>query len=256
MRAAARMGVLLGALLLAGAPLPSSAETPVPEASPAVEELVARVAAAWDPVRVDLSAIMTVERGERPPSVRELRIRRADGGRTRIELLSPARDRGKVILETGGETWLYLPRTDRVVEVPARRNPLAGGVLFEDLFPGGAGTGVRVEAAGDAFVLVTAGGEGKEAGGRIYFDRSTLLPVRREVFSASGRLLKTVHIDATREWQGVRIPSEVRVIDHLRHDAVARIEIVEATELTGDLEELFSKDHLRPAPAGEAEEAP
>ncbi len=238
--------LLAVALLLAGVPAGASEV-------PAAEELVRRVAAAWDPVRVSLKATMTVERRNRPASIQELLIQRAGSGRTRIELLSPARDRGKVILENGGETWLYLPRTDRVVEVPARRNPLAGGVLFEDLFPGGAATGeLTVEEQGDAYVLITGGGS---AGSRIYFDRSSLLPIRREVYASSGRLLKTVHIDETRDWQGAQIPSRVRVVDHLRHDAEARIEILEASALEGDLEELFSKDNLRPA-TGDGPEPP
>ena len=208
---------------------------------PAVEDLVQRVAAAWDPIRVSLKATLTLERRGRSPSTVELQIRRAGGGQTRIDFLAPARDRGKVILEDGGETWLYLPRTGRVVEVPARRNPLAGGVLFEDLFPGGTGSaGATVEDHDDGFVLISTGG-------KIYFDRSTLLPIRREILSASGRLLKTVYIEATQDWQGAQIPSQVRVVDHLRHDAEARLEILEARELEGDLEALFSKDGLRPA---------
>ncbi len=243
--------LLAVALLLAGVPAGASEV-------PAAEELVRRVAAAWDPVRVSLKATMTVERRNRPASIQELLIQRAGSGRTRIELLSPARDRGKVILENGGETWLYLPRTDRVVEVPARRNPLAGGVLFEDLFPGGAATGeLTVEEQDDAYVLITGGpSAGKPAGSRIYFDRSSLLPIRREVYASSGRLLKTVHIDETRDWQGAQIPSRVRVVDHLRHDAEARIEILEASALEGDLEELFSRENLRPMAAGEPPEPP
>jgi outer membrane lipoprotein-sorting protein len=221
---------------------------------PTAEDLVRRVAAAWDPVRVSLKATMTVESPERPASTTELWIRRAGHGRTRIDFLAPARDRGKVILEDGGETWLYLPRTGRVVEVPARRNPLAGGVMFEDLFPGGAGAAAAVEANDEGFVLVLAGGaDGKSGGSRVTFDRSTLLPLRRDVYAASGRLLKTMHVDATRDWQGARIPSEVRLVDHLRHTE-ARIEILEASELSGDLDELFSKDRLRPAVTGDSAE--
>ena len=234
-------------LIMSLAPLLPGLAAAADEASglPAVEDLVQRVAAAWDPVEVSMTAIMTLERRGRKPSTVELQIRRAGHGQTRIDFLAPVRDRGKVILEDDGETWLYLPRTGRVVEVPARRNPLAGGVLFEDLFLGGTGTtDATVEDHDDGFVLITDRG-------KIYFDRSTLLPIRREILSASGRLLKTVHIDATQEWQGEQIPSLIRVVDHLRHDAEARLEILEARELEGDLEALFSKDGLRPADSTE-----
>ena len=244
----------LGAVALFGSL--SAAQSPAVSEAPAAEDLMRRVAEAWDPVRVRLKATLTVERPHRPASTTELLIRRAGRGRTRIEFLSPPRDRGKILLEDGGESWLYIPRTGRVVEVPARRNPLAGGVLFEDLFPGGADVvAVAVEARDEGWVLVTTDASGGKGGGsRITFDRATLLPVRREVYASSGRLLKTLHVDETVEWQGIRIPSKVRLVDHLRHDALARIEILEASELTGDLDQLFSRDGLRPAAAGDAPE--
>ena len=249
---AVRRWVLLGMTLLAGS-APAAATSGVPSA----EDLARRAAAAWDPVRVSLKAIMTVERRGRPASTAELLIRRAGSGRTRVEFLSPPRDRGKIILESGGETWLYLPRTGRVVEVPARRNPLAGGVLFEDLFPGGAGVAESVvEEQDDAFVLVAGDSDRRQARSRIYFDRATLLPFRRETYTSSGRLLKTLHVDATLAWQGTRIPSAVRLVDHLRHGAETRIEILEAEPLAGDLETLFSRDSLRPAAAAGSPESP
>ncbi len=261
MRAAgARAQAFLGAVLLLG-----SASAGRTSDVPTAEDLIQRVAAAWDPVRVSLKATMTVERPNRPASTTELLIRRAGHLKTRIDFLSPPRDRGKVILENGSETWLYLPRADRVVEVPARRNPLAGGILFEDLFPGGTGAGVlqrgtsgtpaAVEEHDEGFVLVTAGRSGsKQPNSRIYFDRSTLFLFRREVYASSGRLLKTIHIDESRDWQGVQIPWKVRFVDHLRYGANVRIEILEALELEGDLDEIFSKDRLRPAAAADSPE--
>jgi len=224
----------LGPVLVA-ASLADAREEPA-VAVPTVETLVERVATAWDSLEVKLTAGMTVVRPGRPDTEVQLLIRRRGRNRTRIDFLSPPKDEGKVLLQIGEETWLYLPRTDRFVEVPARRNPLAGGVLFEDVFPGRPElSGAVVEELDDGFVLVTRAS-------RIYFDRTTLLPVRREAYGSSGRLLKTVHIDETRKWQGVEIPWTVRFEDNLRPGNETRIEVLRADELEADLEALFSRE--------------
>ena len=79
---------------------------------------------------------------------------------------------------------------------------------------------------------------------RSYIDRSTLLPFRREGLSRSGRLLKSVHIDEDRPWQGVTIPWRVRFVDHLRHGAEASIEVLAAEALEEDRDAFFSRERL------------
>jgi hypothetical protein len=132
-----------------------------------------------------------------------------------------------------------------VIEVPERRSPLAGGVLFEDLFPSQAIESATVEADENAFILVARTSKRKNSGtSRIFFDRSTLLPFRREVYSSSGRLLKTVQIDEMRAWGQVQIPWKIRFVDHLRKGAEVRIDIIRATALTADDEQLIAREHL------------
>lgn len=220
------------------------------DGTPTAEALVESVAAAWDPVRVRLLAKMTVVSPGRPETETELLIRRAGSGRTRVDFMSPEKDRGKALLQSGSQTWLYLPRTGRVIEVPAKRSPLAGGVLFEDLFPirDSGSESATVEVTGDAFILVDAAKKGTS---RIFFDRSTLLPLRREVYSSSGRLLKTVQIEEMRPWQGAQIPWKIRFEDHLRKGAQARIEVLQATALGAEEETLISRERLAEPPAVE-----
>ena len=241
----------LGPVLVAASLVDARAEPTV--AVPTVETLVERVSTAWDSLNVKLTAGMTVVRPNRPDTEVELLIRRAGRGRTRIDFLSPPKDEGKVLLQIGDESWLYLPRADRFVEVLPRRNPLAGGVLFEDLFPGRpAVSGAVVEELDDGWVLVIGAPEKKKKEtSRIYFDRSTLLPFRRETYGSSGRLLKTVHIEETRKWHGVEIPWKVRFVDNLGSGIETRIEVLRADELEGDLEALFSRERLEPSPRSE-----
>jgi len=199
---------------------------------------------------------MTLTQPGRPPSELDLVVRRAGRGRTRIDFLSPPKDRGNVLLQIGDETWFYLQKADRLMEVPWKRNPLAGGILLEDLAPGAPDVaGAVVEDHEDAFVLVTAApGQGKKETSRTWFDRSTLLPTRRDLFASSGRPLRSVRIEEMRAWRGVQIPWKVRYVDQLRHGVEASVEVQEVDALEDDVDLLFSKDRLR-APAGDGDPA-
>lgn len=231
------------------------AQEETPSELPTADTLIESVQTAWNPLQIRLVANMTIRQPGRPEFGSQLLIRRAGFGRTRIDFLSPEKDRGKVMLQIGDETWLYIPRIGRAIEVPAKRSPLAGGVLFEDLFPGHEAEpgAAEVEAGEDSFILVTHASKGKKKtkGGtsRIFFDRSSLLPVRREVYSSSGRLLKTVQIDEMREWEGVPIPWRIHFVDHLRKGAEIRLEVVRATNLTAEEEQLIAHDRLSDGPA-------
>ncbi len=222
-------------------------------APPDAAQLVAGVAGSWAPLEAALTATMTTQRPDREPSVAELRILRGGQGRTRIEFLSPERQRGKILLLLRGETWMYLPRPRRVVKVPLRRNPLSGSLLFEDLLPESFSEGeAAVEETDDAYVLITSGrGKKKGSSDRIYFHRDTLMPFRRELHGKSGRLLKTIHIEETRPWGDVDLPWKIRFIDHLRGDIEATLEIRKAEELGQDTEHLFTREGL--APPGDLE---
>ena len=244
----------IAATLVSGLILAQEERLPV---LPTADTLIESVAAAWDPIQVRLIANMTVRQPGRPESETRLLIRRAGSGRTRIDFLAPEKDRGKALLHSGNETWLYIPRIGRVIEVPAKRSPLAGGVLFEDLFPGDGAESARVEADESGFVLVTHTSKRRKSGtSRIFFDRSNLLPFRREVYSSSGRLLKTVQIDEMRAWGKVQIPWKIRFEDHLRKGAEVRIEIVRATPLTAEEEQLIAREHLADPPADDTTDEP
>ncbi|GEM_PF-4932643 len=236
-----RYGMILAAWLCATASGLSAA--------PDAETLARKVENTWGTLEISLTAVMKTARPGRDPVETDIRILRIGSAGTRIDFLAPEKDRGKIILQLGGETWLYLPRADRKVNVPAHRNPLAGGVLFEDLFPGRTELDeVSVTESEEAFVLTgtTTGGKRRKTRGtdRTYFHRTSLLPFRREYYSRSGKLLKTVHIDEYREWNGVPIPWKVRFVDHLKNGAEASITIRSATTLKEGDRRLFSKETL------------
>lgn len=212
--------------------------------APSARALIERLATDTDRIRVELTAKMMVEPVGGPTSESEILVRLAGPDRMRVDFLSPPKHRGKIILQLGSETWLYLPGADRILK--ARGSPFAN-LLSGKLEVGGA----KVEYQDDTITLVTANpGNEKEGSIRIVFDRATLSPIRRETYGRFGKLLETVCIDERRPWHGAHIPWRVRFVSSLQRGQETRIEVERAADLSGDVEALFSKSRLGSATSG------
>jgi len=212
---------------------------------PSLEELRERFEEAWQPLRLEMRARMIVERPGGQRGEFDVLIRRGGPTKVRIDFLPPERDRGKVILRSGDETWLYLPRARKVVAISPSRSPLAGGVMLEDLFPEDLeGYEVTIVRLQEAIGLELKPRRRGLSPGRLFFDKTTLLPVRRDVYSPSGRPLRSIVVEETREWQGRQVPAKLRVVDEIRKGYVVRIEVVEFHELPEGSGELFDRDAL------------
>lgn len=227
---------------------------------PDAEELVQRCRDAWISVPLRMRATMTATRPGRPETVLDLVIERDGEGRSLIEFVAPEKDRGKLVLTVGEKTWLYLPRADKVTKISRRRNPFAAGVTFEDLLPEEIGSGTAsISEAAEAFLLeVRPEGTGRRGHSRIAFDKATLLPVRREFYSSSGKLLRTVHIEETRTWSGRNLPSRIRIVERTRRGTELLLEVHEFAELGDPEDGRFDPEHLasgvrRRSTAGDAE---
>lgn len=213
---------------------------------PGPDELVQRCRDAWISVPVRMRATMTATRPGQPESVLDLAIERDGRGRTLIEFLTPGKDEGKLVLAVGEKMWLYLPRAGRVTAVSRRRNPFAAGVTFEDLLPGEIGGGAASVSETPESFLLEVKAQGTRQGGfsRIAFDKTTLLPVRREIYSSSGKLLRTVQIEETREWGGRSLPSRIRVVERARRGRDVLLEVREFAELGNPEDGRFDPDRL------------
>jgi hypothetical protein len=209
-----------------------------------IDEELARKGRAWREVRVRLEGRLLSGRPGREPAASDVVIRRAGADRIRVDFVSPERDRGKVLLQTTEGSWLWLPRAERLLEVPAGRNPLAGGGLFLALFASelGGDEGSLETVDGDlVWTLRHPAGRGET---RTWIRRSTLVPFRRETTGPSGRPTSTIHIDETRPWNGVEIPWRLRFVDHLRGDLETRVEIQRVGKLESEEDALFSRESL------------
>ena len=138
------------------------------------------------------------------------------GDRVLIAITAPAIQRGQAIIRNRDDMWMYLPNSGKVLRIGAREQSMGGEASNTDL--------LRVDLAKD-YSGVSEGDESIEgvpcyklelrANDRtIAYDRvlywvrkESELPVKKEFYSLSGRLLKTMYFKDLKSYQGRTRPS-------------------------------------------------
>ncbi len=123
------------------------------------------------------------------------------------EYLAPAREKGTKMLKVADNLWIYYPRADRIVKIAGHmlRQPMMGSDLsYEDMMEK-----VKVKDAYDATVEGT--GEFMDRScwilhlkaktadiayqaRKIWVDQERFIPLKEELYTKQGKLLKTVEI--------------------------------------------------------------
>lgn len=225
--------VLLG-ILIAGV-LAAAGDCFGGESTADARTLLESVCSNWGTLRAQVVLDMETRRADGSASESRILVRRDGSSRMRVDYQSPERDRGKAMLLLGDKAWLYLPRADIAVSVSSRRNPLAGGILFDDLLKDcAADYSLALDTTGSAYVIELRPRE--DAGGqwsRLHLCPRTLLPIKREIYSRTGKLLRKIIIDEIRSWKGRSVPSRLRFIEMRRggRNVTVKLTLVSIGEL-------------------------
>jgi outer membrane lipoprotein-sorting protein len=185
------------------------------------------------------AASMIVDNGRRVRQY-EMRIVASGADRSAIEYTAPERDAGTKILRLGAEVWLYQPAAEHTLKVSGhllRDGVLGSDVSYDDLTRNqdllsvydGTLTGpvscpsnakaqcwrVELEARGEADVPYPR---------RIaWVDVATSIPVRQELFAASGVLLKTWEMQDVQHLGDRWFPAVMVVADRLREGSTTTL---------------------------------
>lgn len=155
-----------------------------------------------------------------------------------VEYLSPPRERGTRMLKLGDRLWMYMPRIDRVQQISGhmlREGMMGSDVSYEDLMESPklremyeARVDGQEELDGRAtFKLeMTARDEGVTYPRRTtWIDKETYIPLKQELYTADGMLLKTWTMSEIEEFEeDRRFPTRMTVEDHVIKDSVTRLE--------------------------------
>ncbi len=195
--------------------------------------------------------ITTVSSG-REPDVREYEILSKGNERSIVRTLSPASDKGQILLMRDRDLWLYMPSISQPVRLSASQK-LTGQVANGDL--------ARANFSGDYVpsIITTESIDNenyhvlelKAADRSVTYHRvlywikaSNNRPHKAEFFSLSGKLLKTCLYQNFKEIGGAIRPTTLTMIDALADGGKSILEYsgLQARDLP---DRYFSKDYLR-----------
>src|SRR6266496_5095314 len=188
----------------------------------------------------------------REAEVREYEILSKGNDRTVVRTLSPASDKGQVLLMRDHDLWVFLPNISQPIRLSAAQK-LTGQVANGDL--------ARANFSGDYTPTIvrtdTIDGENyyvlelKAVDRSVTYDRvvywvskSNDRPYKAELYALSGRLLKTCRYQNYKEGAGGLRPTRLIMEDALIEGARSTLEYSEL-KIKDLPDRMFAKDYMR-----------
>lgn len=147
------------------------------------------------------------------------------GEKMRLDILRPSIERDRRVLNDGHNMWMYLPRSSKLIKIPYKKAFLGGDASNRDI--------LRISLVEDYQVL----GQVEEVDGELllklkakdlktaynkvnfYLDKNTKFPIKQEMLSLSGQVIKIIEYDKFIEFDEGYFPSSVTILDQLKKDS-------------------------------------
>lgn len=169
-----------------------------------------------------------------------------------VQTLTPAQQKGQILLMRGPDLWVFLPRVSQPVRLPLSQR-LTGQVANGDLARANFVGDYTPELSGgesidgvDCYILeLTASKRGVTYHRiRYWVERSSFRPYKAEFYTKSKRLLKVGYYQEFREMAGAMRPSQLVLEDALKKNtrSVLRYQDMKLRELP---DRYFTKQFLK-----------
>ena len=188
----------------------------------------------------------------REAEVREYEILSKGNDRTIVRTLSPASDKGQVLLMRDRDLWVFLPNISQPIRLSAAQKltgQVANGDLARANFSGDyTPTIVKTETIeGENFYVL----ELKAVDRAVTYDKvlywvnkSNDRPYKAEFYALSGRLLKTCRYQNFRETAGAVRPTRLVMEDAVIEGAKSTLDYSEL-KIKDLADRMFAKDYMR-----------
>lgn len=175
---------------------------------------------------LDMEFIMKMEilKNEKVKRTYEMQVVKKDE-KMRLDILRPSIERDRRVLNDGENMWMYLPRSSKLIKIPYKQAFLGGDASNRDI--------LRIslvedyEVIGDIenvdgeLLLRLKAKDLKTAYNQVNFflDPKTKYPIKQEMLSLSGKVIKTIEYADYIEFDQGFFPSRVTILDELRKDS-------------------------------------
>lgn len=151
------------------------------------------------------------------------------GDKMRMEFTAPATEKGRRMLNDNASLWMYLPRTSKVMKLPFKQPFMGSDASNTDL--------MRMSFKKDyEIVTISEKGEGlvrlelKAKNLEVAYDKTVVefdtkkkIPVKQEMYSISGKLIKTIFYENPVLADGVYFPAIMTIKEELQKNTQTKI---------------------------------
>lgn len=176
------------------------------------------------------------------------------GDKVLIVITSPAIQRGQAIVRNGDDMWMYLPNSGKVLRIGAREQSMGGEASNTDLLRVDLAKDYDGTYAGDetvegvpSYKLDLAAKNRTIAYDRVVYwvSKDRELPVKREFYSLSGKLLKTMYFKDVKDFNGRLRPSLILIQNEKNQQYRTEIILVDIVEVHNLQDFMFTPSYVR-----------
>ena len=200
---------------------------------------------------LDMEFVMKMEilKNEKVKRTYEMRVVKKDE-KMRLDILRPSIERDRRVLNDGDNMWMYLPRSSKLIKIPYKQAFLGGDASNRDI--------LRISLVDDYEVI----GDVENVDGELllrlkakdlktaynqvsfYLDAKTKYPIKQEMLSLSGKVIKTIEYDNYIEFDQGYFPSKVTILDQLRKDSKTIFTYTDLSKGTDKTDSFFTTASL------------
>lgn len=176
------------------------------------------------------------------------------GDKVLIAITAPAIQRGQVVIRNMDDMWMYLPNSGKVLRIGAREQSMGGEASNTDLLRvdlakdyTGAYGGEETADGVPCYKLELTAKDRTIAYDRVVYwvSRDKELPVKRDFYSLSGKLLKTMHFRDLKSYQGRLRPSFMLIQNEKNPQYKTEIILVDMIEVDNLRDFMFTPSYAQ-----------
>jgi outer membrane lipoprotein-sorting protein len=187
---------------------------------------------------------MITVRQSRKPLDYSYQIFSKDNKTALMEIMSPAREKGKKILMTEDNLWMYIPDVSRPIRLARKQSFMGSTFSNEDLMSSKMSDDYDPEVMDEKdnqylLKLSARRADVAYASIDIWIDKDNLVPVMATYYGLSGKAIKRMEFGNLKEFAGHMRPSDMKMEDLLEAGSYTEVKMLTIEELTDVPEHIF-----------------
>lgn len=147
----------------------------------------------------------------------------------RMEFTAPAPEKGRRMLNDNASLWMYLPRTSKVMKLPFKQAFMGSDASNSDLMRMTFEQDYEIvnisQKEGDLIELELKATNPEVAYNKtvIHYDTKKNMPVKQEMYSLSGKIIKTLTYENPVQIDGFYVPSTLTITEATQKTSVTKL---------------------------------